>query len=143
MTGTLAIKSLGVQNTIMISGLCLVLIFGAVGVFRKRRIQIVLAGAWLVALVWFFHSPYWRFSAVTLHQDGMELNYGLLSFKDTVVPLETPVRIESTFSGFPKPKKLYCLIIGEYRSMRVTVMGHDNLERIIQELGVWKKGRQP
>lgn len=97
---------------------------------------------WLGIVVWFFNSPFFGFSKVIVNRKGIEINYGILSFRNTVLPLDTPWKIETTPSGILKTSKLYYIQIGDHLSMKVKgEKDVDLLNRIGEAVEQIKKGQ--
>ncbi|MFO7761927.1 MAG: hypothetical protein ACQES8_03155 [Thermodesulfobacteriota bacterium] len=132
-TITFAIKSVLVQNLIMavIFSILLLLLLRAA---RKRSCKCLLAvSLWTAVVLWFFNSPLWGFSAVTVGPKGLKLHYGALSVaKNTTLPVDTTYEIKTYMGGVRKIKKLYYLELGRHRSMKVR--GRKNLA-ILQDIG--------
>ena len=117
---TFIIKSIFVQNMIMLFSLGIVIFLLVRSIVKKKVRHTIVFSVWVLIVFWFFNSPFFGFSAVYLGPDGIQLNYGILSFKkNTVLPIDSPWKIETTFSGIRKTKKLYLLKIGDHRSMKV------------------------
>jgi hypothetical protein len=128
---TFFIKSLFVQNGIMLLSLGVVffLLLRALRKRNKKHSAVFLV--WLFIILWFFNSPFFGYSAVTVGPGGIRLNYGILSLRNTVLPLDSDWAIETSFSGVKKTKRLYALRIGDRRSMKVRwKSGHDLLQEI-------------
>ncbi len=128
------LKSLFIQNVVMGSAICIVLFLLYRGVKKKKIRQILLSVIWFGAVIWFFNSSLWGFSAVTIGNKGIGLKYGFLSFKDTTLPLNTSFEIKIENSGFPKYRKLYVLKIGKRDSMRLSGLEYSKLQYITESL---------
>lgn len=117
---TFVIKSILVQNSIMgiIAAILLILILRSI---KKRSPKSITAvGAWTLIALWFFNSPLWGFSAVTVSQEGIELRYGALSvFKNSTLPVKTPWKIKVYQGGVRKLDTLYFLELANHRSIKV------------------------
>ncbi len=133
------LKSLFVQNMVMALGICVVLFLLYRGVKKKNIRQIILFCIWTGVIFWFFNSSLWGFSTVTIKNNGIKLRYGFLSFKDTILPLNTPFIIETENSGFPKYRKLYVLKIGNRRSMRLSGSEYPRLHKLTETLKYFSK----
>ncbi len=118
-TQTFIIKSLFVQNTIMLLSLSVVLFVLMLSLTKKRQKSVVASLVWLAILLWFFNSPFFGFSAVTVSKQGIGLNYGILSLRNDTLPLESSWKVETYFGGIRKMKRLYFLRIGNRDSMKV------------------------
>lgn len=129
---TFVIKSLLVQNSIMVFSVAIVFFFLARAFFKKNAKHVVVFLVWLGIVVWFFNSPFFGFSAVTVNRKGVEIDYGILSFRNTVLPLNTPWKIETSPSGILKISRLYYLRFGEHMSMKVK--GKRDME-LLQKIG--------
>jgi hypothetical protein len=116
---TFMIKSLFVQNAIMLMafGLASSLLFYSIQ--KKRPKHIMVFSAWVLLVFWFFNSPLFGFSVVTVSERGIKIQYGILSIRDGHLPLDSQWRVESTLSGIRKNKRLYQLAIENHRSMKV------------------------
>ena len=133
MTTTLfTIKSLLVQNTIMILAIAAAGLFFFRALWKKKLRQVVVFLAWIFVIIWFFNSPFFGFSEVSISPGGIRLNYGLLSFRNETVSFQTPWDIQSHMSGIRKTKRLYYLQVGDHRSMKVR--GGDGLS-LLKEIG--------
>ncbi len=129
---TFTIKSLYVQNTVMIFSLSVVVLFLFHAIVRKKLINIVVLSIWVFIVFWFFNSAFFGFSQVSVTPDEIQLEYGILSFKKSVLPLDSHWEIETYFGGIRKMKKLYFLKIAEHQSMKVRGSKKLNL---LQEIG--------
>ncbi|MBW1788249.1 MAG: hypothetical protein JRK53_16765 [Deltaproteobacteria bacterium] len=126
------IKSLLVQNTIMLILMAAAALFFFRALWKKNLKQVVLFLAWIFAIVWFFNSPLFGFSEVSISPMGIRLNYGLMSFRNATVSFQTPWEIQSYMSGIRRTKRLYYLQIGDHKSMKVR--GLDGVSRL-EEIG--------
>lgn len=132
-TETFIIKSIFVQNMIMLFSLGIVVFLLVRSLVKKKAKHAIVFSVWVIIVFWFFNSPFFGFSAVYTGPGGIQLNYGILSFKrNSVLPLDSPWKIETTFSGIRKTKKLYFLKIGDHRSMKVR--GNKDLS-LLQAIG--------
>jgi len=120
---TFAIKSLVVQDTIMVLSLGIVVFFLLRALAKKNIKHGIVFVIWILIILWFFNSPFFGFSQVTVSPDGIQLKYGLLSFRDTVVPIDSRWEIETSLTGLRKMKRVYTIRIGDRRSMRVRWKG--------------------
>ena len=117
---TFIIKSLFIQNTIMLFSLSIVVFLLIRSLAKKKVKHTIVFSVWVLIVFWFFNSPFFGFSAVSVSSGGIQLNYGILSFtKNTVLPLDSPWKIETSFSGIRKMKKLYFIRIADRKSMKV------------------------
>jgi len=118
-TQVFIIKSLLVQNSIMLVSLGAVIAFFAFGFAKKKPRHLIAALVWAALVLWFFNSAYFGFSAVSVGAEGIRLNYGVLSFRNDLLPIHSPWKIETGFSDIRKMKKVYLIRIGDRNSMRV------------------------
>jgi len=132
MTQTFVIRSLLVQDAVMILSLGVVLFLFIFFLAKKKPRNIVVCFLWILLVLWFFNSRFFGFSAVTVGPSGIQVRYGILSWRDTVLPLGTPWRIKDRFSGIRKTERLYFLQIGGHDSMKVR--GRKDLE-LLQAAG--------
>jgi hypothetical protein len=126
------IRSLFIQNAIMLVSLAVVfsLLFHAI--IKKRRKHSAVFTIWLILVLWFFNSTIFGFSAVSVSQDGIRLNYGILSLRNDLLPIDSEWKIETYLSGIRKNKRLYFITIGSRQSMKVK--GEDK-RRLLQRIG--------
>lgn len=116
---TFSIKSLYIQNSIMVVAIGVVLVFLVWSLRRKRAKHAVAALIWMGIVLWFFNSAFFGFSAVTVGAEGIDLHYGALSFQNTRLPITASCQIKSDFSDIRKLKRVYILRIAGRDSMRV------------------------
>ena len=116
---TFTIKSIYVQNTIMLCFLGLAISFLLYSLFKKRKKHIVVFSIWVLLVVWFFNSPLFGFSAVSVSTEGIKLNYGILSFRNDLLPIDSKWKVRTYRAGIRKNKKLYFFSVGERQSMKV------------------------
>jgi len=116
---TFVIKSLLVQNGIMLLSVGIVFFFLGRAFLKKNAKHVVVFLVWLGIVVWFFNSPFFGFSTVTVSGKGIEVNYGILSFRNTTLPLDTQWKIETTASGLLKTTRLYSIRFDGHLSMKV------------------------
>lgn len=116
---TFTIKSMVVQNTIMLLALGVVLYFLVFAVRKRSSKHILVSFIWLIAVLGFFNSPLFGFSRVTIQPRGIKVEYGILSLRNTFLPIDTPWEIKSHVSGIRRLKRVYTLNIGNHESMRV------------------------
>ena len=129
---TFVIKSLFVQNAIMLFSMAIVVFF-LVRAFTKGRMRhVVVFVVWIGIVLWFFNSPFFGFSRITVSPMGIKIQYGILSFRNTTLPVETKWEIETRASGIIRTTKLYDIRVGEHRSMRMK--GKRELE-LLQKIG--------
>jgi hypothetical protein len=128
---TFYIKSLYIQNTIMLFFMGVVVSLLVHSVFRKKLKRVIVFCLWVILVVWFFNSPFFGFSAVSVSPAGIKLNYGVLSFRNDMLALESEWKIESYMAGIRRNRRLYFISIGGRESMRVRgVKERQGLERI-------------
>ena len=113
------IKSLYIQNSIMLLSLGVVLFFLFHSLWRKKLKHVFVFSIWVLIVLWFFNSPFFGFSTVCISTEGIRLNYGVLSSRNTVLPLDSSWKIETYLSGIRKMKKLYFIRIADQQSMKV------------------------
>ena len=113
------IKSLFVQNSIMLLSLGAVIFFLVFALVKKKPKHMVAAFIWLIIVIWFFNSPFFGFSTVTVSPAGIRLNYGILSLRNDLLPPDSPWKIETHFSDIRKMKKVYLIRIADHASMKV------------------------
>ena len=87
---------------------------------------------WLVLVLWFFNSPIFGFSAVSVGQDAIRLSYGILSLRNDLLPIDSKWKVETYLSGIRKNKRLYFITIGDRQSMKVK--GEDK-RRLLESIG--------
>jgi hypothetical protein len=137
------IKSLFIQNAIMLISLAVVLSLLIHAIIKKRRKHSAVFTIWLLLALWFFNSTIFGFSAVSVSQEGIGLNYGVLSLRNDLLPLDSEWKMETYLSGIRKNKRLYLMTIGGRQSMKVK--GEDK-RRLLQSIGESidrMKGRKP
>ena len=126
------IKSLFIQNAIMLISLGVVFCLLIHAIIKKRRKHTAVFTIWLILVLWFFNSTIFGFSAVSVSQDGIRLNYGILSLRNDLLPLDSGWKVETYLSGIRKSKRLYFITIGGRQSMKVK--GEDK-RRLLQSIG--------
>lgn len=139
---TFVIKSLTVQNGIMLFSLGIVVFFLARALLKGRMKHVLVFALWVGIVLWFFNSPLFGFSTVTVEPKGIRVNYGILSFRNTVLPLDTTWKIESSLTGIIKTNKLYYIRIGNHESMKVKGKEDiDLLHKIGKAIGSMRAGQ--
>jgi uncharacterized membrane-anchored protein YitT (DUF2179 family) len=139
---TYIIKSLYVQNAIMLLALGAVLFLLARAVIKGKAKHIIVFSIWVCIVLWFFNSPFFGFSAATLGPQGIKLHYGIISFRDVLVPVESQWSIESRLSGIRKTKRVYFIRIGDRESMKVRwKKGHELLKDIGEAIDAAREGQ--
>lgn len=128
-----SIKSLFVQNAIMLLSLGVVTALLLRAALRRNLKGIIVFGVWALIVVGFFNSPFFGFSAVRVSPSGISLEYGILSLRNTILPLSSPWKIESYRGGIRKNKRLYTIRIGDRESLRVKGEGDRELLQRIGE----------
>jgi hypothetical protein len=68
------------------------------------------------------------------------LNYGVLSLRNDLLPIDSPWEIETTFSDIRKMKKVYLIRIRDRDSMRVRGEGRALLEKIGEAIERHRRG---
>jgi hypothetical protein len=127
------IRSLTIQNVIM--GIIAAIIAGLLirSILQRKSRNTVAVVIWALIALWFFNSPLWGFSAVTVSPDGLKIHYGFLSvFKNTSLPPATFWKIRVYMGGIKKVKKLYYLQFARHNSLKVR--GADRV-RTLQAIG--------
>ena len=118
-TQAFIIKSPFVQNSIMLVALGVVIFFLVFALVKKKPKHLVASLVWMAIVLWFFNSPYFGFSTVSVGPEGIRLNYGVLSLRNDLLPINSPWKIETHFSDIRKMKKVYFIRIADHNSMRV------------------------
>ena len=113
------IKSLLLQNTLMLGALGIILLFLIRAIWKKRRKQIIVFSVWSCLVVGFFNSSLFGFSEVRVTPKGLEIDYGFLSLRNSVLSLDSDWKILTHRGGLRKTKKLYSLVIAGRQSMPV------------------------
>ncbi len=111
----------------MLISLGLVLLFLFYSLAKKKPKHILASGVWLAIVLWFFNSPYFGFSTVAINPEGIEINYGILSLKNTTLPITSRWEIVTQPTGFRKLKKVHLIKIGNHESMKVRGLEDLNL----------------
>lgn len=115
----------------MLFVLGVVVFFLVFSLVKKKPKHLIASFLWLIIAVWFFNSPFFGFSAVSVSPEGIRLNYGILSLRNDLLPIDSPWKVETRFSGIRKMKKLYLIRIADRESMKVRRNeGLDLLEKI-------------
>jgi len=122
-TQIFVIKSLWVQNGIMLLALGLVVFFLLYSLSKKKPKHLLASIVWLAIVLWFFNSPFFGFSTVAVNPEGITVNYGILSLKNEHLPITSPWKIITTPSGFRKLRKVHRIKIGNHESMKVKSTG--------------------
>jgi hypothetical protein len=111
-------------------GIVLFLLIRAIA--KKKAKHTIAFSIWVLIVFWFFNSAFFGFSQVSITPGGIHLKYGILSFKkNTQLPIDSPWKIETSFSGIRKMKKLYYMKIAERKSMKVSGAGGYHLLQTI------------
>ena len=126
------IKSLFIQNAIMLISLGVVFSLLIHAIIKKRRKHTAVFTIWLVLVLWFFNSTIFGFSAVSVGQDGIRLSYGILSLRNDLLPLDSDWKVETYLSGIRKNKRLYFITIGGRQSMKVK---REDKRRLLESIG--------
>jgi len=116
---TFVIKSILIQNIIMLSLLGIVVSLLANSIIKKKQKHIVVFALWVLLVFWFFNSPLFGFSAVSVSPQGNKLNYGILSFRNDLLPIESEWKVETYMAGIRRNKRLHFISIGDRQSMKV------------------------
>ena len=131
-TQTFIIKSLFVQDTIMLLSMGVLLSIFIVCLKKKRQKFVIASLIWIGIMFWFFNSPFFGFSAVSVSREGIRLNYGILSLRNDLLPLESSWKVENYWGGIRKMERLHFLRIGDRESMKVS--GAEALKNL-QDIG--------
>ena len=126
------IKSLFIQNAIMLISLGVVFSLLIHAIIKKRPKHTAVFTIWLALVLWFFNSTIFGFNAVSVHQDRIRLSYGILSLRNDLLPLDSYCIVETYWSAILTNKRLYLITIGGRQSMKVK--GGDKL-RLLEEIG--------
>ncbi|OQY42097.1 MAG: hypothetical protein B6240_14325 [Desulfobacteraceae bacterium 4572_87] len=127
------IKALWVQNSVMLLALGLVLFFLLYSIREKKPRHLLASTIWLAIVLWFFNSPFFGFSTVAVNPEGIEINYGILSFKNHILPITSPWEVVTAPSGIRRLKRVHFITIGNHESMKVR--GRDDLN-LLNRIGV-------
>ncbi len=139
MTQTFIIKSLIIQNSIMLIALGLGAFFLLRSILKKSK-YIGLFLLWLIFVFYLFNSPFWGFSAVQVGPQKVKVYYGILSFfKNKQLDQPVTVNIYTFQSGFPTFKKLHYLSINSLESMKVEHDYYPQLQKIVSEIKKYQK----
>jgi len=118
-TEIFVIKSLNVQNTIMVASLAVVVSLLVYSIVKRRSKHVMVFTVWVFLVLWFFNSPFFGFSAVSVSPQGIKLQYGILSWRNDMLPPESAWTVETYLSGVRKNKRLYFMSIAGRQSMKV------------------------
>lgn len=121
------IKSLWVQNSVMLLALGLVLSFLFYSVIKQKPKHLLASAIWLAIVLWFFNSSFFGFSTVAVNPEGIKVNYGILSWRNDLLPITSRWEIVTTPSGIRKLKKVHFIKIGNHKSMKVRGVNDVNL----------------
>ncbi len=99
---------------------------------KKRQKSVIASLIWIGIMFWFFNSPFFGFSAVSVSREGIRLNYGMLSLRNDLLPLESSWKVEKYWGGIRKMERLHFLWIGDRESMKVS--GPEALKNL-QDIG--------
>ena len=126
-TQLFVIKSLWVQNIVMLLALGLVLFFLYYSFIKKKPKHLLASAIWLAIVLWFFNSSFFGFSTVAINPEGIEVNYGILSFRNDSLPITSHWEIITAPSGIRRLRKVYLIKIGNHESMKVRGVNDVNL----------------
>ncbi len=96
-----------------------VIFFLVFALIKKKLKHLIASFVWIIIVVWFFNSPFFGFSTVSVGPEGIRLNYGVLSLRNDLLPIDSQWKVETRFSGIRKMKKLYLIRISDRESMKV------------------------
>lgn len=120
------IRSVVVQNGIMSLVAAIAIGFLVYFIMQRKARHAIASAIWLAIVLWFFNSPLWGFSAVTVSAEGLKVDYGFLSVaKNAVLPVETHWKIYVYMGGTRRLERLYYFQLGEHMSLKVS--GNDRL----------------
>jgi len=94
-------------------------IFLVYSLVKRKPKHLIASLVWMIIVVWFFNSPFFGFSAVSVSSEGIRLNYGVLSLRNDLLPIDSQWKVETHLSGLRKMKKLYLIRIADHESMKV------------------------
>ncbi len=103
----------------MLLALGLVLFFILYSLVKKKPKHLMASVIWLAIVLWFFNSPFFGFSTVAVNPEGINIDYGIISFRNDHLPITTPWKIVTAPTGFRKLKKVHFIKIGNHESMKV------------------------
>jgi len=103
----------------MLFALGLVLFFLFYSLIKKKPKHLLASAIWLVIVLWFFNSSFFGFSTVSVSPEGIEVNYGILSWRNDVLPITAHWEIVTTPSGIRRLRKVHIIKIGNHESMKV------------------------
>jgi len=74
--------------------------------------------------------------------EGIKLNYGILSIRNDLLPIDSGWEVKTYLSGIRKNKKLHYISIGEHQSMKVKGLeDFQLLEKIGGTIDRMKRGK--
>jgi hypothetical protein len=139
-TQTFIIKSLYVQNTIMLGSLALVVFLLGRSIWKRQGKHAVVFSLWTIGVLWFFNSPFFGFSGVSVGEQGIHVEYGIISVRSASLPITSKWKIETYLGGIKKTRRLHYITIAHHESMKVK--GREGLG-LLQKIGAsidrWKK----
>jgi hypothetical protein len=122
----------------MLGALGIAILFLIQAIRKKRRKHIIVFSIWPCLVVGFFNSSLFGFSEVRVTPQGLRINYGFLSPRNSVLPLHSDWEIQTHRVGLRKTKLVYSLVIAGKVSMRVRGAGGlkllDNIGRSIDRM---------
>ncbi len=122
-----------VQNIIMGVIVAIIAILSIRFALKQRHRHVTLVLVWGIAVLWFFNSSLWGFSAVTVKPEELKIQYGFLSiFKNATIPLHTRWKISRYLGGIRKLENLYYFQLSNHRSLKVR--GEEKL-KLLHALG--------
>ncbi|MDZ7697039.1 MAG: hypothetical protein U5R49_09015 [Deltaproteobacteria bacterium] len=117
------------------------LFFLVLSLIKKRPKHTLASLIWVGIVLWFFNSSFFGFSEVTVGQAGIQLNYGVLSFRNEHLPIDSRWRIKTDFSDIRKLKRVYFMDIAGRESMKLRgETGKARFESIGQAIDRAKEG---
>lgn len=124
------IKSLYVQDGIMLAALAGLIFLMVRSIARKKIKTMIAVLIWIGIVLWFFNS-FFGFSTVRVGPEGIGLNYGILSPRNAVLPIDSEWKIENYLSGIRRNKRLFYIRIDSHQSMRLS----GRQAQILEEIG--------
>jgi hypothetical protein len=103
----------------MLFVLGVVVIFLVYSLVKRKPKHLIASLFWIIIVVWFFNSPFFGFSAVSVSHEGIRLNYGILSLRNDLLPIDSQWKVKTHLSGLRKMKNLYLIRIADHESMKV------------------------
>lgn len=141
-TEIFVIKSLNIQNAIMLTSLAAVVSLLVYSMVKRRPKHVMVFTVWVFLVLWFFNSPFFGFSTVSVSLEGIRLQYGILSWRNVLLPPDSAWTVDTYLSGIRKNKRLHFISIAGRQSMKVK--GEEKLQllkRIGESIDRMKAGK--